>query len=124
MNILKELTLVFIGGGIGCSIRFIIGKINPENSYGFPWGTFIANLLGCLLLGFFMSWAFKNYRSEWLIFLTTGICGGLTTFSTFSHESLFMLKNGNWIMFCTYSISSLIFGLLMIKLGYDIININ
>ena len=69
-----------------------------------------------------MSWAIKNFRSDWVIFLTVGICGGLTTFSTFSHESFFMLKNENWIMFFTYSISSFVIGLLMIRLGYGLLN--
>ena len=69
-----------------------------------------------------MSWAIKNYRSEWLIFLTVGVCGGLTTFSAFSHESFFMVKNGNWILFFSYTISSFIIGLLMIRLGYGLLN--
>ncbi|MDG2372409.1 MAG: fluoride efflux transporter CrcB [Flavobacteriaceae bacterium] len=122
MKLVKEIILVFLGGGIGCSIRFIISKINPTNSNGFPWGTFIVNLLGCFLIGIFMSWAIKNYRSEWLIFLTVGVCGGLTTFSAFSHESFFMVKNGNWILFFSYTISSFIIGLLMIRLGYGLLN--
>ena len=122
MNLIKEIILVFIGGGIGCSIRFIISKINPINTNEFPWGTFLSNLLGCFLLGIFMSWAIKHFRSEWLIFLTVGVCGGLTTFSTFSHESFFMIKNENWIMFFTYAISSFVIGLLMIKIGYNLFN--
>tara|TARA_B100000767_G_C19576523_1_gene455488 strand:- start:27 stop:404 length:378 start_codon:yes stop_codon:yes gene_type:complete len=122
MNLIKEIVLVFAGGGIGCSIRFIISKINPTDSNGFPWGTFLSNLIGCLLLGIFMSWAIKNFKSDWIIFLSVGICGGLTTFSTFSHESLLMIKNENWIMFFTYTLSSFLIGLLMIRLGYGITN--
>ena len=122
MSFIKEIFLVFLGGGIGCCMRFIISKANSNNSNGFPWGTFLVNLLGCFLLGIFMSWAIKNFRSDWIIFLTVGVCGGLTTFSTFSLESFFMLRNGNWAMFFTYTISSFIIGLLMIRLGYGVTN--
>tara|TARA_B100000686_G_C16805244_1_gene989531 strand:- start:8551 stop:8919 length:369 start_codon:yes stop_codon:yes gene_type:complete len=119
MNILREVFFVFIGGGIGCSIRYLISKLNSPS---FPLGTFIVNLFGCFLLGVFMSWAFKNLQNDWVIFLTFGICGGVTTFSAFSHEALFMIKQENWILFITYSLSSIILGILMIRFGYSFLD--
>ena len=119
MNTFINLILVFLGGGIGSVFRYLIGKLLLSNSNSFPWGTFLANLAGCFLLGFFSNWLIKNYRSEWMIFFTIGVCGGLTTFSTFSNEALIMLKNQNWLLFLKYSISSFTFGLIMIKIGYD-----
>ena len=51
MNSIKDIILVFIGGGIGCSVRFLISKVNSASSNHFPCGTFLSNLLGCFLLG-------------------------------------------------------------------------
>ena len=70
MNTFKNLIIVFLGGGIGSCIRFLISKLFYTNSNSFPWGTFIANLAGCFLFGFFSSWFIKNFRSEWIIFFT------------------------------------------------------
>ena len=76
MNTFKNLMLVFLGGGIGSAFRYLIGKLFLSNSNSFPWGTFLANLTGCFLLGFFSNWVIKNFRSEWIIFFTIGITIG------------------------------------------------
>jgi len=91
---------IFLGGGLGSVCRFAIGKVvlNLTDSR-FPWGTLSANLLSCLVLGIVLSVAGKGViRSEsWLAFLTIGFCGGFSTFSTFSIETLRLMRDGMYL---------------------------
>jgi CrcB protein len=89
---------------------------------GFPWGTFMVNLLGCFLIGILFAF-FSRYSSTshpWCLLLTTGLCGGFTTFSTFANESLLMLQNGQWGNFLAYVSFSVIAGIGLTALGYGI----
>jgi CrcB protein len=87
---------VAIGGVLGCLLRW--GLALFLNSYfpTLPPGTLAANLIGCYIIGvcvaFFM--AYPAFAPEWRLFLTTGFCGGLTTFSTFSAEIVLLLQSG------------------------------
>lgn len=93
--------MVGIGGFIGASLRYIITGLSTK-AFGdsFPYGTLIVNVLGGFLIGFIMEasaglWPISpNTR----LFLTTGILGGLTTFSTFSYETVSMLMAGSYLM--------------------------
>jgi CrcB protein len=85
---MKNLLLVFIGGGVGSSLRYILGKYLNSTQTGIPWGTFTANILGSLLIGIILGLAAKNdtlSQSQTLL-IATGFCGGFTTFSTFANE--------------------------------------
>lgn len=91
---------VFLGGGLGSACRFLIGKeVIKLTDSQFPWGTLSANLLSCLVLGLVLSVAGKGIiRSEsWLAFLTIGFCGGFSTFSTFSLETLRLMRDGMFL---------------------------
>ena len=117
---MKQLILVFLGGGIGTVLRFIISKLIPHNDSGFPWSTFSANLIGCFIIGLISGYFFKTSstnQSDIILFATVGICGGFTTFSTFAYENLNFLKSGDYIFFITYTLGSFILGILMVYFG-------
>jgi CrcB protein len=117
---MKEVLLVFIGGGAGSALRYIIGKnLNPITT-GFPWGTFAVNLIGSLIIGFVFGWILQKSKlsNDTLLLIVAGFCGGFTTFSAFAFESLNFLKIGNIILFLTYVLSSIIVGLLCVWFGY------
>ncbi|MEM9687804.1 MAG: fluoride efflux transporter CrcB [Bacteroidota bacterium] len=121
---MKSLILVFLGGGLGSMLRFIIGKYLNNNPSGIPYGTFAVNILGSLLIGLILGFASKNtaITQNHILFLATGFCGGFTTFSTFSYENHLFLKSGDFIGFALYTILSFAIGVLAVFLGMYIVN--
>ena len=116
---LKEIIAVFIGGGIGSSLRYLISKFSFISSASFPYSTFITNIIGCFILGLTLGYFLKsnNQNSLMFTFLTIGICGGFTTFSTFSSEGLTLINSGNYSTFLIYTLVSVILGVLAVYLG-------
>ncbi|RXJ50589.1 fluoride efflux transporter CrcB [Gelidibacter gilvus] len=116
---MKQFLLVFIGGGFGSVLRFIIGKYLNSPATGIPYGTFAANILGSLLIGIILGLALKNntLSQNQILFLATGFCGGFTTFSTFAYENHVFLKSGDFMSFAIYTIASFVVGFLAVFLG-------
>lgn len=116
---MKQLLLVFVGGGFGSVLRYVIGKYLNSTTTGIPYGTFTANIIGSLLIGIILGLAAKNNslsQSQTLL-LATGFCGGFTTFSTFAYENHVFLKSGDFTSFALYTIGSFVIGFLAVFLG-------
>ncbi|PIB30283.1 protein CrcB [Gaetbulibacter sp. 5U11] len=116
---MKQLVLVFVGGGFGSVLRYIIGKSLNNTENGIPYGTFLANVLGSLLIGIILGLALKNntLSNNQTLLLATGFCGGFTTFSTFAYENHVFLKAGDFTSFALYTIASFILGFLAVFFG-------
>lgn len=117
---MKELLYIFLGGGTGSVLRYLIHFIINGKTpvVGFPWATFTVNILGSLLIGVFYSLSARlNFSSEVRLLLTVGLCGGFTTFSTLSNESLQLIKEGSYLLFSIYVLLSITLGMVAVLLG-------
>ncbi len=116
---MKQVLLVFIGGGTGSVARYLISKYLNSSSAAIPYGTFTANILGCLIIGIILGLALKNsvMSQNTVTFLATGFCGGFTTFSTFAYENQTLLKSGDYVSFLVYAIGSFAIGIILIFIG-------
>ncbi len=116
---MKQELLIFIGGGFGSTLRYVIGiQLNSSDS-GFPWGTMFSNVCGSLLIGIILGFAAKNntLSANQTLLLVTGFCGGFTTFSTFTYENHLFLKSGDFTNFAFYTIGSFILAFLAVFAG-------
>jgi CrcB protein len=95
----RSFTAVAVGGALGCLFRWYLAIYLNRYFPAIPPGTLAANLIGCYIIGaalaFFAS--YPAFAPEWRLLLTTGFCGGLTTFSTFSAEVVLLLQSGRSI---------------------------
>ena len=120
---MRALLFVGIGGGLGSIIRYTISLyIGKHVPIVFPLGTLLVNISGCFLIGVFYSIIARHgdFNTDWRLFLITGICGGYTTFSTFSYDGLLLLKQGSNLSFILYVLGSVVFGLLATIAGVAI----
>lgn len=111
--------LVGVGGALGSNARYWLGKLVREfaGQSTFPWATMLINLSGSLLLGV-IAGAFKDRASPAYLLLGTGLCGGFTTFSTFSLEVAESLRDGRWMQAGLYIGASVIGGMTGFLLAY------
>ncbi|PVW14531.1 fluoride efflux transporter CrcB [Marixanthomonas spongiae] len=109
---MKQLILVFIGGGIGSSLRYWISKHLNSAETGIPYGTMTANIIGSFIIGIILGLFFKHnsISQNTVLFLATGFCGGFTTFSTFAYENHVFLRSGDFLHFALYTMGSFIIG--------------
>ena len=111
---MRNILLVGFGGGLGSVARFLCQKyLYAWYPHPFPFGTFAVNIMGCFLIGLFYGLAERGniLTPEWRLFLTTGICGGYTTFSSFAYENMNLLKSGDFLYLGLYIAGSVILGI-------------
>lgn len=117
---MKQMLLVFLGGGMGSMLRYWIGLHLNNN---FPYGTLLVNILGSLLIGiiFGLTLKFSNISQNTVLFLATGFCGGFTTFSTFAYENYQFVRQNEFMIFALYAGTSVLLGLAFVFFGMWII---
>jgi CrcB protein len=106
------LLLIAIGGGVGSVARYLIGGAVQRSSHsGFPVGTLAVNVLGCIAAGvLFRAFAGHPQQQELRAALVVGFCGGFTTFSTFSLETVGLIQGGEWAKASFYVLASVVAG--------------
>ena len=108
---MKSYLLVFVGGGIGASLRHAVNVLSARGlGTAFPWGTFIINISGSLVMGLIAGYlAFKGGASQpWRLFVMTGILGGYTTFSAFSLDAALLYERGEIAAALFYVLGSVV----------------
>jgi len=111
--------VIGIGGAFGAVSRYVAsGWVQTVTGAFFPWGTMAVNVAGSLVLGFVMVWLQSTTSSaELRDLITIGFLGSFTTFSTFSYETVAMLRDGEWWRAGGYTAGSVVLGLLAVTLG-------
>jgi len=118
---LKHLLLIGTGGFIGSVARYLVSRLNNRIDWlSIPIGTLTVNVLGSLLIGFLIGISEKSpiLTVEWRMFLMVGLCGGFTTFSSFSGENLMLMRNGQFLSLFLYTGLSILLGFTAVYLGY------
>lgn len=100
MDVIVRYVLIFAGGGIGAALRYWMqGLVHARTGADFPYGTLVVNILGSFLIGLLMTSLEERFLALPLLrlFLTIGILGGFTTFSSFSYETLALARDGEML---------------------------
>ena len=118
---IKNILLIGMGGFIGSVARYLVSRLNNSIEFlSIPIGTLLVNVLGSLLIGFLIGIAEKSpiMTVEFRMFLMVGLCGGFTTFSSFTGENLMLMRNGQFLPVFLYTGLSILFGFTAVYLGY------
>lgn len=115
--------LVLLGGAVGAPLRYLTDLfVQSRHDSVFPWGTFTVNITGSLVVGAVASAVTSHDVPSWVLTLVgTGLCGALTTFSTFGFETVRLVEEGSWLAAGLNVVASLIVGLGACALGWAVV---
>ncbi|WP_156690028.1 fluoride efflux transporter CrcB [Mycobacterium sp. Marseille-P9652] len=119
----RELGAIFAGGAIGAVARAVLSTVTVPDPARWPWPTFTVNIVGAFLLGYFTTRLLErlpvsSYRRP---LLGTGLCGGLTTFSTMQVETVKMVQHGHWVLAAAYTVVSIALGLVAVHVASGLV---
>ena len=116
--------MVLLGGMVGAPVRFLTDRaVQSRHDSVFPWGTLLINVSGSFILGALAAAAVHHHLPANLgLLLGTGFCGGLTTFSTFSFETVRLMEDGSLAEAGLNAVGSLVLGLAAAALGYGLLS--
>ncbi len=123
----RGILFVFLGSGVGGVLRYLTAvglqaAVPPGKVWTMPWSTLLVNIAGCFLFGLVFGLGMRGVvDKDWKLALTTGFCGGLTTFSTFGFETLTMISRGEFLSAAAYALVSLAAGILAAGAGYMLV---
>jgi CrcB protein len=118
---MRQILLIGLGGFIGTIGRFFVSKLNIYWHFlAIPMGTLTVNVVGSFIIGFIVGISQKSaiLTPDMRLFLMVGVCGGFTTFSSFTNENLMLMQNGQFLTAFLYTALSIILGFLAVYFGY------
>ena len=117
---MRSLLIVALGGALGAAARYTFGGwVAGRTGDGFPWGTMVVNVSGAFLIGLVLALSLDRAMigADWRLFLTTGILGGYTTFSTLSFETVALMEKGSWALATANMLGSAAAGVIAVVVG-------
>jgi fluoride exporter len=116
---------IFIGAGIGGVGRYLLGTTVQRlvRDWPFPIGTFVVNMVGCFLIGFMAHLAEEKglLKDDLKLFVFVGLLGGFTTFSSFGHETVLLIRSGHYLYAACNAVFQVVLGLFFVWLGYLVV---
>lgn len=119
---MRELLLVFLGGGLGSAARYLVSKTYAVVQPSFPFATLTANVLSCVVFGLIIMLGVDklNISPAFKLLMLTGFCGGFSTYSSFTFETVELFKNGNSAMAFTNIVLNFLLSVMGLYLGVAI----
>lgn len=119
---MKAVFLVMAGGAIGAGTRYGVSRAFPMHGDGWPWATFVCNIVGGFAMGLLISWlaGFDDSGEDLRLLLGVGVLGGFTTFSAFSAEMMGMIERGQFVQATLYAALSVVLSIVALFAGLSI----